>query len=112
AAQVFNASVARSAIYRRVVALFEQVDFLVLPAAQVFPFNVDTPWPRQINGQAMDTYHRWMEVTIFATLMGLPALSVPAGLSAAGLPAGLQIIGRPGADWQTLQLGRAWETAF
>ncbi|WP_397474461.1 amidase [Pusillimonas sp.] len=111
ASRLYSASLARSAIYRNVIQMFEQVDFLVLPAAQVFPFDVDTPWPRQINGQAMDTYHRWMEVTILPSLMGCPALSVPAGLSPTGLPAGLQIIGRPGADWQVLQLGRAWEAS-
>lgn len=111
AAQLYSASLARSGIYRKVIQLFEQFDFLVLPAAQVFPFDVNTPWPREIHGQAMDTYHRWMEVTILPSLMGCPALSVPAGFNAAGLPAGLQIIGRPGADWQVLQLGRAWEAS-
>lgn len=112
ASQLFSASMTRSAIYRSVIELFEQFDFLILPAAQVFPFDVNLHWPGEINGRVMDTYHRWMEVTIFASLMGCPALSVPAGLNAQGLPAGLQIIGKPGADWQVLQLGRAWETAM
>lgn len=112
ASQLFKASMARSAIYRTVMQLFESVEFLVLPAAQVFPFDVDTHWPKEINGRTMDTYHRWMEVTILATLMGCPALSVPAGLNAQGLPSGLQILGRPGSDWQVLQLGRAWEEAM
>lgn len=111
AARLYSASVARSAIYRSVMQAFEQYDFLLLPSAQVFPFSVDTHWPSEINGHAMDTYHRWMEVTILPTLMGCPALSVPAGLSPQGLPAGLQIIGKPGADWPVLQLGKAYETA-
>ena len=109
ASRLYSASINRSAIYRRLIQMFEQVDFLVLPAAQVYPFPVDITWPRDINGLSMDTYHRWMEVTILATLIGCPALSVPAGLNKQGLPAGLQIIGRPGADWSVLQLGRAWE---
>jgi amidase len=112
AAQLFSASIARSEIYRAVVQLFEHIDFLVLPSAQVFPFDVNTAWPDQINGRAMDTYHRWMEVTILPTLTGCPALSVPAGFNKHGLPCGLQIIGKPGADWQVLQLGRAWECAI
>lgn len=110
--QLFSASMARSAIYRSVVQLFEQFDFLILPAAQVFPFDIGLHWPRTIDGRSMDTYHRWMEVTILASLMGCPALSVPAGLNEQGLPAGLQIIGKPGADWQVLQAGRAWEAAI
>ena len=32
----------------------------------------------------MDTYHRWMEATIYATFAGLPAISVPAGFDADG----------------------------
>ncbi|MBC7203481.1 MAG: amidase [Pusillimonas sp.] len=112
AAQLFSASIARSEIYRAVIQLFERVDFLVLPSAQVFPFDVNTAWPDQINGRAMDTYHRWMEVTILPTLTGSPALSVPAGFNKHGLPCGLQLIGKPGADWQILQLGRAWERAI
>ena len=31
--------------------------------------------------RAMDTYHRWMEVTIYATFAGLPCIAVPAGLA-------------------------------
>lgn len=112
AAQLFAASVVRSTIYRRVVALFDTYDFLVLPAAQVFPFDVNIPWPRTINGHVMDTYHRWMEVTILPSLTGCPALCVPAGVNDSGLPAGLQLIGKPGADWPVLQLGKAWEQAF
>ncbi len=111
ASRLFGASLARSNLYRSIIRAFEQVDFLVLPAAQVFPFDVDITWPREINGRAMDTYHRWMEVTILPSLTGCPALSVPAGFNTEGLPAGLQLIGRPGADWQVLQLGRAWEQA-
>lgn len=112
ASRLYSASVARSAIYRQLMQLFDQVDFLVLPAAQVYPFDVDLTWPREIAGRSMDTYHRWMEVTILPSLTGCPALSVPAGRNAQGLPTGLQIIGRPGADWQVLQLGRAWEATL
>jgi len=46
----------------------------------------------------MDTYHRWMEVTVFATLAGLPTLAVPAGVNGEGLHIGLQVIGRPHSE--------------
>jgi len=112
AAALYQASLARSDLYRAVLDLFGRFDFLALPTAQVFPFDVATPWPRRIAGRAMDTYHRWMEVTILPTLTGCPALSVPAGFNDNGLPTGLQLIGRPHADWEVLQLGRAWEKAL
>ncbi len=114
AADVYRASVERSALYRAVLALFERFDFLVLPAAQVFPFDVDERWPKQVGGRTMDTYHRWMEVVIVPTLTGCPALAVPAGFGsgeAEGLPMGIQIIGPPRGDLSVLQMGHAWEQA-
>ena len=50
-----------------------------------------------------------MEVTIFATLAGLPCISVPAGFGAAGLPMGLQLIGRPQGEAALLRLALAYE---
>jgi amidase len=111
AAELFRAAVDRSAWYRALAALFEHFDVLVLPSAQVFPFDKRLDWPKSIAGRAMDTYHRWMEVVIGPTLAGLPTLNVPAGFGPGGLPMGLQIIGRPRADLQVLQIGHAYERA-
>lgn len=111
ASQVFDASVIRSDWYRALSKLFERFDYLLLPSAQVFPFDKNTPWPRSIEGVAMDTYHRWMEVVIPGTLSGCPVASVQAGFNADGLPMGLQIIGRHQADFAVLQLAHAYEQA-
>ena len=108
-AQFMSASTTRTAFYLRMLALFEGYDYLALPVAQVWPFDVDARWPQQINGVPMDTYHRWMEVVIYATFAGLPCISVPAGFNADGLPMGLQLIGRPQADFALLQLAHAYE---
>jgi amidase len=59
----------------------------------------------------MDTYHRWMEVVVPASLGGLPALGMPAGFGTNGLPAGVQLIGAPGSDATILALGRAYYAA-
>jgi amidase len=59
----------------------------------------------------MDTYHRWMEVAIYATFAGLPCISVPVGFNPAGLPMGMQLIGRPGGDSALLRLAHAYEQA-
>lgn len=110
--QVAEASEGRSRIYQAFRALFERYDFLILPTAQVFPFDVDIRWPREIAGHAMDSYHRWMEVTMPPTMAGLPTLAVPAGFGGArGLPIGLQIIGPNHADLAVLQVGYAYEQA-
>lgn len=109
ATEVYRASLDRSDWYRALARLFERYDFLLLPSAQVFPFDAETAWPRQVAGRPMDTYHRWMEVVIGPTLAGLPAISVPIGFGAAGLPMGLQIIGPAQADLAVLQLAHAHE---
>jgi amidase len=104
------ASVARTSFHARMLELLEGCDVLVLPTAQAWPFPVGEHWPREIAGRTMDTYHRWMEVTIYATFAGLPALAMPAGFDAASrLPMGLQLIGRPLADAEVLRIAAACE---
>ena len=110
-AQVLAASAQRSAFYQHLLTRFEQFDFLALPTAQVWPFDAALRWPTHIAGREMDTYHRWMEVVIYATFAGLPCISVPVGFSASGLPMGLQLIGRPQGDLAVLQLAHAYEQA-
>lgn len=102
------ASVIRSRWFAAAAKLFERYDAFVLPTAQCYPFPVAWDWPKEIGGVPMDTYHRWMEVVVPVSLIGLPCLAVPAGRGANGLPMGLQLAGRRGADLALLQLGQAW----
>lgn len=111
AAEVFEASVDRSEWYHAVRELQSRHEYLVLPAAQVFPFEATLTWPRAIGDVTMDTYHRWMEVVVGPSLAGLPTIAVPAGFSPAGLPMGLQIVGRTRADLSVLQIAHAYEQA-
>ena len=108
---VYEASVIRSRWHAHAARLFQSYDAVVLPTAQVWPFPADWRWPEQIAGQKMDTYHRWMEVVVPASLIGLPALSVPVGFSPEGLPSGMQIIGRSGDDAGVLAIGEAYHRA-
>ncbi|WP_170368611.1 amidase [Ruegeria arenilitoris] len=108
AMEVHAASVTRSDWHRRAVELFAEYEALVLPAAQVWPFPVDQPYPRSIGGVAMDTYHRWMQVVTPVSLIGLPCLSIPAGFGPGGLPMGMQLFGSRGSDAQLLALGAAY----
>lgn len=111
AQMVYEASVIRSRYYAHMARLFTRFDAVALPTAQVWPFPADWRWPETINGQAMDTYHRWMEIVIPVSLIGLPALSVPVGFGAAGLPMGIQLAGPVGADAAILAMGQAWHEA-
>ena len=106
-----RASVVRTQFHTQMLRLFERHDVLALPSAQVWPFDATLRWPDSIAGRTMDTYHRWMEVTIYATFAGLPCISVPAGFGPGGLPMGLQLIGRPRADAALLKIAAAFEAA-
>ncbi|WP_217653980.1 amidase [Variovorax sp. OV329] len=110
ASAFMRASQVRSSFHGHMLGLLERFDALALPATQVWPFDLRERWPRAIAGRSMDTYHRWMEVTLYATFAGLPAISVPCGFDAQGrLPMGLQLIGRPGGDAALLQLAAIHE---
>ena len=109
--QVFQAAQVRSAWYQELGRLFGEFDFLVMPTTQVFPFKAELHWPGQVADRTMDTYHRWMESVVPATMGGLPTLGAPAGFSATGLPAGIQIIGPPQADLAVLRIGHAYDLA-
>jgi amidase len=110
AVDFMRASETRSRLYAALLALFERFDALALPVAQVWPFPIEQHWPKAIAGRTMDTYHRWMETTIYATFAGLPAISVPAGFHANGRwPMGVQLIGRPLGDAALLELAAGYE---
>jgi amidase len=121
AADVAAASQVRTSFFQAWLRLFHRFDYLVLPSAQVFPFDAQLHWPAEIAGRSMDTYHRWMEVVIYATLTGSPAISVPVPLAStarAGVGAvttgdlmGIQIIGAPRDDLGVLSLAAAYESA-
>ena len=107
---VYEAGIARADWYDAMRALFESYDFLLLPTAQVFPFDKNIHWPTEIDSREMDTYHRWMEVVIGGTLAGLPVCNVPAGFDEQDRPMGLQVMGPFGEDRKVLEFAMAWES--
>jgi amidase len=109
--EIYDANVVRTAWYQAVRTFFERYDYFLLPASQVFPFDANTDWPKEINGKVMDTYHRWMEAMIPVTMSSCPALSVPAGFNGRGLPMGLQIMGPNHGELACLQLAHGYDDA-
>jgi amidase len=109
AAQLYQASANRTALYHALRKLFERYDYLVAPTAQVFPFDAKLSWPGSVAGVAMDSYHRWMEIVTPFTLAGLPVVSMPVGFDARGLAMGMQIAGPVHGDLPVLAMARAYE---
>lgn len=112
APQIRAASVIRTSLHRTLLSIFDRFDLVALPTAQVFPFDVGTHWPREVAGRAMDSYHRWMQVSAFATLGGCPAVNVPVGFDDKGRPMGMQLIGRPRGDLAVLKAAAAYEATL
>jgi amidase len=109
--EFMRASEVRTAFHAKMLELFERFDVLALPVTQAWPFPIGQRWPTHIAGREMDTYHRWMESTIYATFAGAPGISLPAGFHANGRwPAGLQLIAKPQADAALLRVAAAYES--
>lgn len=106
---VYAASVVRSEWYQSLQKTFATYDFIAMPSAQVFAFPVEQHWPKSINGVAMDSYHRWMQVVTPGTMSGCPIISLPVGFDTKGRAMGLQVMGKPRHDLAVLRLARAYE---
>ncbi|MDX6724609.1 MAG: amidase [Solirubrobacteraceae bacterium] len=109
--QLGVAEKAHTGLYHRVREFMAEHEFLLAPVVQLPPFDVTQPYPREIAGEAMETYIDWMKSCYFISAVGLPAASVPCGFTADGLPIGLQIIGRHRDDLGVLQLAHEFEQA-
>jgi amidase len=106
-----RAETAHSQLWRRFQAFLEKYEYFVLPTTQLPPFDVTTPYPKEIAGVKFDNYIDWMKSCWYISTTGNPAASVPAGFTPEGLPVGLQIVGRNQEDFSVLQMAHAFEQA-
>lgn len=110
-ADIGRALMRQAQMYEQSRQFFERYDYFVLPVTQVAPFDVNVPYPTEIDGKPMATYVDWMRSCWYVTFMTNPAISVPAGFTSTGLPVGIQIVGRHRNEWSVLQLAYAFEQA-
>jgi aspartyl-tRNA(Asn)/glutamyl-tRNA(Gln) amidotransferase subunit A len=92
------------------VALFENIDVIVLPSAAALPWKAQDAYPTHIDGQEVGprghaVYTGWVNAA------GLPGLALPCQPSREGLPIGMQLVGPYGSDDMLLDLGAAFEAA-
>lgn len=110
-ADIAKATALQAQVWRRFQAFLERYEYFVLPVTQVPPFDVDVPYPKEVNGVPMTSYIDWMKACWYISVTANPAISVPAGFTPEGLPVGLQIVGRYHADFSVLQMAHAFEVA-
>lgn len=102
----------RAALYRRAVSFFADFDILICPTTQVTPLPVDVRWPTEIDGRASETYIDWIMITYVWSILGCPALAVPAGRDRNGMPVSLQIVGSPHSEERLLSFAARIEQEF
>jgi Asp-tRNA(Asn)/Glu-tRNA(Gln) amidotransferase A subunit family amidase len=90
---------------------FERYDALLLPTEAVAPFPVEQGFPTEINGIPLDNPIHWFALAYAITVVGHPAMSVPAGFTRQGLPVGMQIVGRRRREDQVIRAAAAFERA-
>jgi amidase len=93
--EIAAAEAARIRIMAGMLAFLDRYDLFLCPTAVVPPFEVETRYVEEVNGQRFEHYFHWLAITFAITLTACPAASVPAGLTDDGLPVGLQIVGPP-----------------
>jgi len=108
--EMIKAEMIRTNIYADIASFFEEYDVLLLPSAQVPPFDLSEEWVEEIEGTKLDTYIDWMAVCCMITVTGLPAISVPGGFTKEGLPVGVQLVGKPRGDLELLKIAHLFES--
>ncbi len=104
-----NAERRRTAIYRSFGALFARADFLIAPAASVFPWPNEISDVTAIDGAELETPIDYLAVTFIVSLVGFPVLTLPVRRGENQLPFGIQIIAPPGCESRLFAFGRAIE---
>jgi aspartyl-tRNA(Asn)/glutamyl-tRNA(Gln) amidotransferase subunit A len=103
AKDLFDAMNAMRRMREKMLALFETIDFLVLPSVHIPSFAAENA--------ARDPallFEPWANTLLF-NVTEQPASSVPCGITAGGSPVGMQIVGRRFDDVGVLQLSWAFE---
>ncbi|MDX6619997.1 MAG: amidase [Gaiellales bacterium] len=107
--QLVRATSLQGALAARALAFFARYDYLACPATQVDPFPLEQEYATEVDGVPMGSYIEWMRSNSRISVLGCPAISIPAGFSAAGLPVGLQLVACPFGERSLLEVAHALE---
>lgn len=103
----------REKMRAQIESLFQEFDVLLTPITPTTAIRHDHSNPVfkrriMVNGEPRAYLDQFCWIAL-ATLLGLPATSVPVGRTKAGLPYGIQVIGAPGKDLTTIKFAELLE---
>ena len=68
----------RTQWFQAVRRFMETYEYMLIPSAQLFPFDAKLDWPHEIAGKRMEFYYDWMNALVQITMSSMPSLNVPA----------------------------------
>lgn len=111
-AQIAQANIRWTEIYRSAVAFFNDHDLLITPTCGVSPWPKHEIYPKRVAGRETPNYFDWVRMTYAVTLLNHPAISIPCGVDERGLPFGLQLVAPRGKEAFLLQAAMALEAVL
>ena len=99
----------RTAIHRSFCDVFAHVDFLIAPAASVFPWANEINDVTEIDEVRLETPIDYLAIIFIVSLVGFPVLTLATPRRAHELPFGIQIIAPPGCETRLFAFGRIIE---
>lgn len=93
-----HAEMARTRAWRSFQTLFENYDILMLPSASVMPFPNKQGEVQVIGSLPCESIIDYLACTFLVSLVGFPAISIPAPRGSGQLPFGVQLVARPGDE--------------
>ena len=88
AAEIREASLVRTQWYQAVRRFMETYEFMLIPSAQLFPFDAKLDWPHEIGGKRMQNYYDWMDAQVQITMSATPCAECAGRVQRAGLTHG------------------------
>jgi amidase len=95
----------------RLIFQNKRVDALILPTTPLPAAKIGEDVKTDLNGKKVNTFLTFIRDCDPISVVGYPAITVPAGYSSKGLPIGLQMVARPFEEGKLLQMGHAFEQA-
>ena len=87
------------------------VEALLLPTTPLPACKIGEDAETELLGKKVNTFLTFIRNCDPVSVVGYPAITVPAGYSSEGLPIGLQIVGRPWTEDRLLSMAYAFEQA-